>query len=146
VESKKQFSADGSFLSEKLEKELLLPLTDPASKTIAVFNTSSWAREGIVTIPENTQANAVQDATGQKIPLQKLQDGTMTFLAKNIPALGSATYTLIKNKISSPSSFIITDSSISNGKVTVSWDKKRALLILPIQQRPITQEVLMTRD
>jgi hypothetical protein len=42
VESKKQFSADGSFLSEKLEKELLLPLTDPASKTIAVFNTSSW--------------------------------------------------------------------------------------------------------
>ncbi|WP_185286166.1 glycoside hydrolase family 38 C-terminal domain-containing protein [Chryseobacterium indologenes] len=121
---KKQFSADGSFLSEKLEKELLLPLTDPASKTIAVFNTSSWAREGIVTIPENTQANAVQDATGQKIPLQKLQDGTMTFLAKNIPALGSATYTLIKNKISSPSSFIITDSSISNGKVTVSWDKK----------------------
>ncbi|AZB20584.1 glycoside hydrolase [Chryseobacterium indologenes] len=121
---KKQFSADGSFLSEKLEKELLLPLTDPASKTIEVFNTSSWAREGIVTIPENTQANAVQDATGQKIPLQKLQDGTMTFLAKNIPALGSATYTLIKNKISSPSSFIITDSSISNGKVTVSWDKK----------------------
>ncbi|WP_246008745.1 glycoside hydrolase family 38 N-terminal domain-containing protein [Chryseobacterium lactis] len=121
---KKQFSLDGSSLAEKLEKELLQPLANSTSNTIAVFNTSSWVRDGVVIVPGNTEANAVQDATGQKLPLQKLKNGTMTFLAKNVPALGSATYTFIKNKVSSPSPFIITDSSISNGKITVTWDKK----------------------
>lgn len=121
---KRQFSLDGNSLAEKLEKELLQPLTDPSSKTIAVFNTSSWTRSGMVTIPETVLGNAVQDISGNKISLQKLQNGTMVFFAKNIPALGSATYTVIKNKAATPNSFTITDTGISNGKVSLTWDLK----------------------
>lgn len=121
---KRQFSLDGNSLAEKLEKELLQPLTDPSSKTIAVFNTSSWTRSGMVTIPETVLGNAVHDISGNKIPLQKLQNGTMVFFAKNIPALGSAIYTVIKNKAATPNSFTITDTGISNGKVSLTWDLK----------------------
>ena len=121
---KRQFSLDGNSLSEKLENELLQPLTDLSSKTIAVFNTSSWARSGVVTIPETTLGNAVQDISGNKIPLQKLRNGTMVFFAKNIPALGSAVYTIIKQKATDSHPFTITDTGISNGKVTLEWDRK----------------------
>ncbi|MDR6526879.1 hypothetical protein J2787_002259 [Chryseobacterium rhizosphaerae] len=121
---KKQFSLDGSSLADKLEKELLQPITDPASKTIVVFNTSSWVRSGTVSVPEANLGNAVQDASGNKTPLQKLQDGTMAFIAKNIPPLGSAVYTIIKTKVPAADPFTITTNSISNGKVTVTWDSK----------------------
>lgn len=121
---KKQFSLDGSSLADKLEKELLQPITDPASKTIVVFNTSSWVRSGTVSVQEANLGNAVQDASGNKTPLQKLQDGTMAFIAKNIPPLGSAVYTIIKTKVPAADPFTITTNSISNGKVTVTWDSK----------------------
>ncbi|MBK1894513.1 glycoside hydrolase [Chryseobacterium sp. YIM B02567] len=121
---KKQFSTDGSSLANKLEADLLKPMTNLASKTIAVFNTSSWLRTGPVIIPGTTLGNAVQDASGRTNPLQKLEDGTMVFIAKDIPPLGSANYTIIKTKVSYAKSFSVTNNSISNGKVAVTWDNK----------------------
>ncbi|ASK31460.1 glycoside hydrolase [Chryseobacterium sp. T16E-39] len=121
---KKQFSLDGSSLADKLETNLLQPITNPASKTIAVFNTSSWVRTGPVTIPVTTLGNAIQDAAGHQIPLQRLEDGAMVFIAKDIPPLGSASYTIVKAKPSSLKPFSVTNNSISNGKVTVTWDQK----------------------
>lgn len=121
---KRQFSLDGNSLTNQLEKDLLQPLTNPGSKKIEVFNTSSWARSGVVTIPATAEGNSVQDARGNKIPLQKLENGTMVFMAKNIPALGSAVYTIIKNKTLATTPFIVTNNSISNGKITLTWDNK----------------------
>lgn len=48
----------------------------------------------------------------------------MVFMAKNIPALGSAVYTIIKNKTLATTPFIVTNNSISNGKITLTWDNK----------------------
>lgn len=121
---KRQFSLDGNSLTNQLEKDLLQPLTNPGSKKIEVFNTSSWARSGVVTIPATAEGNSVEDARGNKIPLQKLENGTMVFMAKNIPALGSAVYTIIKNKTLATTPFIVTNNSISNGKITLTWDNK----------------------
>ncbi len=121
---KKQFSLDGNTLANKLEADLLQPLTDPASNIIAVYNTSSWVRDGLVILPVQAQANALQDLKGNKTPLQKLENGTMAFIARNIPPLGSATYTLIKDSSPKTSAFSITDHSISNGKINLTWDNK----------------------
>lgn len=121
---KKQFSLDGNSLANQLETELLQPMTKPASKTIAVFNTSSWLRSGPVIIPGTTLGNAVQDVTGHKIPLQKLENGTMVFIAKDVPPLGSANYTIVKTNISPTKPFSVTNNSISNGKITLAWDNK----------------------
>lgn len=121
---KKQFSLDGSSITHQLEKDLLQPITVSGSSTIAVFNTSSWMRSGTVTIPGNVSGNAIKDAAGNIIPLQKLQDGTMVFVAKNIPPLGTANFSIITHKVTSAAPFTITDNSISNGKVTLNWDSK----------------------
>ena len=48
----------------------------------------------------------------------------MVFMAKNIPALGSAVYTIIKNKTLATTPFVVTNNSISNGKITLTWDNK----------------------
>lgn len=121
---KKQFSLDGSTITNQLEKDLLQLITEPGSKTIAVLNTSSWTRSGTVTIPGTVLGNAVKDAAGNIIPLQKLQDGTMVFIAKNIPPLGSANFSIVKDKIKAAEHFSMTGNSISNGKVTLNWDPK----------------------
>ncbi|MBV8326863.1 MAG: glycoside hydrolase [Chryseobacterium sp.] len=121
---KKQFSLDGSTLADQLEQELLQPITDQSSQTIAVYNTSSWIRTGIVTIPGITSGHAVRDVSGKIVPLQRLRDGTLIFFAKNIPPLGSSAYTVVENKMTVQNPFSITSSTISNGKVTVTWDSK----------------------
>jgi alpha-mannosidase len=52
--------------------------------------------------------NAVQDKSGNTIPLQKLQDGSI-FFAKDVPALGTATFSIIKSKTQASGTFTISD-------------------------------------
>ena len=71
----------------------------------------------------------------------------MVFMAKNIPALGSAVYTIIKNKTLATTPFIVTNNSISNGKITLTGIiKLEALPILQIMAQLIMQEVITIRD
>lgn len=121
---KKQFSLDGNTMANTLEEDLLKPITTSSSKNITVFNTSSWVRSGTVIISDIADGNAVQDSKGNTIPVQKLGDGKAAFTAVNIPPLGSALYTIIKDKTKPASPFTVSDSQISNGKVTVGWDAK----------------------
>lgn len=119
---KKQFSLDGNTLAHTLEEDLLKPISGSSSKNIAVFNTSSWARSGAVTISDMADGNAVQDSKGNQIPVQKLTDGKAVFMASDIPPLGSAVYKVIGKEAKTASPFVISDTRISNGKVTVEWD------------------------
>lgn len=121
---KKQFSADGNTLANKLEEDLLKPIISSGSKTIAVFNTSSWKRSETVVIKNKIDGNGLVDAAGNKIPLQKLNDGTVAFAAKDVPALGYTSYKVIKDAVKVKNPFSILDHQISNGKVTVTWDAK----------------------
>ena len=72
---------EGRDRSTALLAETLEPVTDPAGKTITVFNTLSWLRTGLVTLPEGM--TAVEDA-----PTQQLTTGETVFLARDIPPLG----------------------------------------------------------
>lgn len=121
---KKQFSLDGNTLAHTLEEDLLKPITGSSSKNIAVFNTSSWARSGAVIISDMADGNAVEDLKGHKIPVQKLSDGKAVFMASDIPPLGSAVYKVIGKEAKTASPFVISDTRISNGKVTVEWDAR----------------------
>ncbi|WP_223607648.1 glycoside hydrolase family 38 C-terminal domain-containing protein [Chryseobacterium sp. OSA05B] len=121
---KKQFSTDGNTLANKLEEDLLKPIISSESKTIAVFNTSSWKRSGTVVIKNKVDGNGLVDASGNKIPIQKLNDGTVAFVANDVPALGYTLYKVIKDAVKVKNSFSISDHQISNGKVTVAWDAK----------------------
>ncbi|MFV8346998.1 glycoside hydrolase [Flavobacterium sp. ZB4P13] len=121
---KKQFMLDGDEQINALEKNLLQPLSNPQSKKIAVFNTSSWKRTGPVVIPATVIGKSVKDDAGNKIPLQKLSNGNYVFMATDVPALGTATYEVVNEAPSSSANkFALTENSVSNGKIGFSWDK-----------------------
>ncbi|MEP7106984.1 MAG: hypothetical protein ABI760_03365 [Ferruginibacter sp.] len=121
---KKQFMLDGDQQVNVLEKELLQPLTNPGSKRIAVFNTSSWKRSGPVEIPATVKANSVKDVAGRKMPLQKLSKGSYVFIANDVPALGTAVYEISDEEMmTSATEFTHSDSAVSNGRITVNWDR-----------------------
>jgi len=102
----------------------LKPLTNPQYKKIAVFNTSSWKRTGPVVLSGTVIGKSVKDSAGNKIPLQKLTNGTYVFMATDVPALGMTTYEIVNEAASSSANkFALTENSVSNGKIGFSWDK-----------------------
>lgn len=122
---KKNYFLQAKQQINRLEHELLQPLTDSSSKRIAVINTLSWSRGGLVYLPSNIKGNAVTDENNKSFPLQSLSDGKKVFMAKNLPPL-SVSYFIIKNDVlptREKSPFIVTDSSVSNGKIFVAWNK-----------------------
>ncbi|MCO4292585.1 hypothetical protein NF867_06910 [Solitalea sp. MAHUQ-68] len=120
---KKQFMLDADQQINALEKELLLPVTDQSSKKIAVFNTLSWKRSGVVMLPEGSNAKSVKAASGKLLPVQKLSNGTLVFMATDVPALGTTIYELSNTEVKSTSKIKLIDNSLSNEKVSVQWDK-----------------------
>src|SRR6185437_8351868 len=108
---KKQFMLDADKEIDSLEKDLLQPMSSIQSRKIAVFNTSSWSRTGPVVIPANTTGKSVKNASGEKMPLQKLSDGTSVFIAGNVPPLGTSVYEITdEGAPAAEENFMITDS------------------------------------
>ncbi|WP_281225282.1 glycoside hydrolase [Flavobacterium aquiphilum] len=121
---KKQYLLDGDKQINELEKNLFEDISNSQSKKIAVFNTSSWKRTGLVIIESSVDGKSVKDANGNLLPLQKLNNGKQAFIAKDVPAFGSVSYE-ITNKVAPAlsSKFVLSENSLSNGKIEFSWDK-----------------------
>ncbi|AFD06613.1 glycoside hydrolase family 38 N-terminal domain-containing protein [Solitalea canadensis] len=127
---KKQFMLDADEEINGLEKELLQPFSNIKSKKIAVLNTLSWKRSGPVKLSADVSAKSVKDGSGKLLPLQKLKDGSYVFIAQDVPPLGTAIYELTNAEAPiAPTPFILTDNSLSNGKVSVQWDKTNGSLL-----------------
>lgn len=121
---KKQFMLDADEQINTLEKSLFQSLNNPQSNKIAVFNTSSWKRTGLVTVESAAEGKSVKDAKGNILPLQKLSNGKYAFIAKDVPALGNAVYEITgKEAPALTSKFVLGENSLSNGKIDFSWDK-----------------------
>ena len=61
---------------------------------VEVYNTSSWSRTDLVTLPAGSvnPGAKVIDERGAPVPSQRLSDGNLVFLAKGLPAFGSKRY------------------------------------------------------
>ncbi len=120
---KKQFMIDAEQSIQQLTSSLLQPYQANHSKTIAVFNTTARPRSGAVALPNGTTGKSVKDAAGKLYPIQKLSDGTLIFIAENVPAMGQAIYNTTNSVAKNLSVFSISDSTLSNGKMTIAWNK-----------------------
>jgi alpha-mannosidase len=114
-EYKKRFADSAAFYIDRLESGLIK--NDPDPSQIAVTNTLSWNRSGLVELncPDSFKWNAVMDEKGNKQALQKTADGKICFIAKDIPANGEKKYRLllvngVLNDFNASVSFV-TDSS-----------------------------------
>jgi len=63
---------------------------------VDVFNTLSWPRTELVTLPKDlsTAGDRVADDKGKAVPSQRLATGELVFRAKDVPPLASRRYTL----------------------------------------------------
>jgi len=126
---KQAFALDADTQSDQLLQEVL-PATHAAPDrvtTIDVFNTCSWPRTDLVTIPKNWKLHgiAITDSDGKPIPSQRLSSGELVFLAKDIPAFGARRFRCtneITLRIASPAQ--AEGTSLSNGLVTLAVNEK----------------------
>ncbi|MDD4193461.1 MAG: hypothetical protein PHI28_19150, partial [Mangrovibacterium sp.] len=81
---------------------LLGPPEGPSAGGVAVFNTNSWNRGGLVTLSkaESLRGDRVVDEHGREVPSQRLTTGELVFICSDVPALGSRHYRVENGKSS----------------------------------------------
>lgn len=102
---KQQYFQEAAERTERLFHEALAPATDksdgalgpsegPSNGGIAVFNTHSWAHDGLVSLKrsESLPGNRVIDSNDNVVPSQRLSTGELVFLATDVPGFGSRHY------------------------------------------------------
>jgi hypothetical protein len=88
---KQAFALDADRQSRDLLAQALASGTDvpPVSSTpeVDVFNTTSWARTDLVTFPRApaSAGDRVVDERGKPVPSQRLANGDLVFLARDVP-------------------------------------------------------------
>jgi alpha-mannosidase len=112
--------------SNELLAETFKPIEKPGSNKIAVFNTLSWTRNGLVTLSkdESRFGDRVVDEHGKATVSQRLSTGELVFWAADIPALGSKTYTIRKGSAKRSRGCSIKGYTLSNGIFSVTVDPK----------------------
>lgn len=90
---KKAFVDSAKIYTDRIEAELF-PKAD-SSKTVTVYNSLPWIRSGYVETdtPANFTGNSLLDDKGRTIIVQRLSDGKIGFIAREVPAKGKAVYT-----------------------------------------------------
>ncbi len=95
-----------------------------AISAVQVFNTSSWARTGLITLlPECSKAgDLVKGPDGQAVASQRLSDGSLAFLATDVPPFGAKRYAIEAGTAAQGGKAKASDATVGNGQVTVTLD------------------------
>lgn len=126
---KQAFALDAETQSDQLLKKAISTHSIPANTitTIDVFNTCSWPRTDLVTIPRdwNLRGKSLTDSEGRNVPSQKLASGERVFLARGIPPFGTKRFRCADTPTSMAAARArVQGTSLTNGLVTVAVDKK----------------------
>lgn len=118
----------GFALNAEKETDLLM---EDALKTIAskeenieafqILNTTSWPRTNLVSLPQawKLAGKKIMDEAGNAIETQSLSDGSVVFVAKDIPALGSKKYLVKKGINKAKTDVLVSQYAISNENVSL---------------------------
>ena len=110
-------------LSDSLLKSTLSTINDSMSSAVGVFNTLSWPRNGLVTVPvlQSKLYDSVCEEKGRTVLSQRLSTGELVFFASDVPALGMKSYYL-KSKKSKTSGKLAQGNILDNGIIKVVID------------------------
>jgi alpha-mannosidase len=109
--------------SKSLLTSALSAVTDNESSVVGVFNTLSWSRGGLVSVPamQSNSFNSICDENGANVISQRLSTGELVFLASDVPASGSKNYVLKKKK-SKAKGVLAQGNTLNNGIIKVVID------------------------
>ena len=89
---------------------------------VQIFNTSSWPRTDLVTIPADWSlpGDQVRDAQGDSVASQRLSTGELVFVARGVPALSAARYTFHTGDGTAAGAAQANANTLSNGLLSVT--------------------------
>jgi alpha-mannosidase len=123
---KRKFAVDADALATKLLEGALTGRRAPNRRVAAieVFNTDSWPRCDLVILPPEMDlvGDIVRDTNGDPVPSQRLSTGELAFLASDVPALGSARFTIHPGEAPTIGRASARGTSLTNGLLTVTLD------------------------
>ncbi len=107
---------------ELLGQALAAPPAAAADDALDVFNTASWPRTDLVTLPKEVRGDVVKDSAGKAVPSQRLAGGELVFLARNVPAFGAQRYRLAIGPAPGLGHAAATGATLSTPLLTVKVD------------------------
>lgn len=127
---KQNFALQADTLSRQLLKKSIENNGDWGNG-FNIINTSSWERTDLVilTKAQSTVGDVIVDEQGKAFPSQRLSDGRLAFLAKDIPALGSKRFYNKKGASSYKSGLKISGNTIENNALRLILDKKTGAIM-----------------
>ncbi|MCB0283088.1 MAG: hypothetical protein KDF60_10945 [Calditrichaeota bacterium] len=123
---KQKFAQDAERQSKKLLQDALSKISQNKNtvKTMQVLNTNSWTRTDLVIIPADwdVPGTIIKDRNGEAVLSQKLSDGSIAILAKDIPPMGSVIYSIHKGNGGKIGKINTSKNSIQNEFIAVKID------------------------
>lgn len=123
---KRGFALDANATAERLTQEVLSSRQSETEtvSTVDVFNTCSWPRTDLVELPRawRLAGDAVKDSHGRPVASQRLADGRLAFLAKDVPPFGAARYVLSQgdNDVAIADPAVASGHALTNGSVSLA--------------------------
>ena len=94
----------------------------PEAAAVDVYNTASWPRTDLVTLPAATKGGAVRDEAGQPVPSQRLSTGELVFLARAVPPLGARRFFIAAGAPLAGGQAVVKDTTLATPELTVKLD------------------------
>ncbi len=124
---KQSYAVAADLQSRELLSRGLAQSTGPIQpEAIDVFNTTSWPRSELVTVPKflSEGRNVVTDDEGRKVPSQRLRGGELVLLAHELPSMASRRYTLESGPPHVEGKVTVTGHTLDNGILRARVDEK----------------------
>ena len=101
------------------------PKEGPANGGIAVFNTHSWTRGGVIRLSEkeSMKGDKVVDQDGKEVLSQRLSTGELLFYVSEIPALSSRHFRVVEGQPTLSGPCKIEGTTLVNDCLTVRLDQ-----------------------
>lgn len=111
--------------ADRKTRELLERALEPARaknasvQALWVFNTCSWPRTDLVTVPPawSLPGEVVKDAHGKHVPTQRLSSGALAFVARDVPPLAAARFTVHEGTTQPSGQATVSGMSLSDGQL-----------------------------
>lgn len=119
---KKQFMVDADEKARALFAQVLGSAT--TGEAIDVINTTSWDRTDLVLLSaaQSAAGDIVTGPDGRTVPSQRLANGQLAFIARDVPALGARRYAVKAGKAPAGGVVRVDGNTLRNGLLTVTID------------------------
>jgi alpha-mannosidase len=125
---KQRYALDAGDQSEGLLSGALSSARE--GNAVDVMNTSSWNRTDLIVLSPDVRRNGdrVVDEAGAPVPSQRLSNGGLAFLARDVPPLGGLRYRIEPGQAVGSGKVAANETGLDNGLVSVKIDPETGAL------------------